>query len=140
MEKEIISRLEKLLDRELDTEEKERLQRIKDTLQIGDNDVLRAVISAMEYQRTYYEKLPEKISSVTEKILAERSTAAEKEVRFAQSRLAEKCGEAGRETLLEKSYPLMADMGNRRTFSPAALRKLSDVGRILLRFRTGTAA
>ena len=35
MEKEIISRMEKLLDRELDTEEKERLQRIQDTLQIA---------------------------------------------------------------------------------------------------------
>lgn len=89
MEKEIISRMEKLLDRELDTEEKERLQRIQDTLQIADNDALWAVISAMEYQRAYYETLPEKISSVTEKILAELSIAAEKEVRFAQSRLAE---------------------------------------------------
>ena len=48
MEKEIISRMEKLLDRELDTEEKERLQRIQDTLQIADNDALWAVISAME--------------------------------------------------------------------------------------------
>lgn len=81
--------MEKLLDRELDTEEKERLQRIQDTLQIADNDALWAVISAMEYQRAYYETLPEKISSVTEKILAELSIAAEKEVRFAQSRLAE---------------------------------------------------
>ena len=89
MEKEIISRMEKLLGRELDTEERERLQRIQDTLQIANNDALWAVISAMEYQRVYYETLPEKIGSVTEKILAELSVAAEKEVRFAQSRLAE---------------------------------------------------
>ena len=81
--------MEKLLDRELDTEERERLQRIQDTLQIADNDALWAVISAMEYQRVYYETLPEKIGSVTEKILAELSIAAEREVRFAQSRLAE---------------------------------------------------
>lgn len=40
MEKEIISRMEKLLGRELDTEERERLQRIQDTLQIADNDAL----------------------------------------------------------------------------------------------------
>ena len=85
MEKEIISRMEKLLDRELDTEERERLQRIQDTLQIADNDALWAVISAMEYQRVYYETLPEKIGSVTEKILAELSIAAEREVRFAQN-------------------------------------------------------
>ena len=89
MEKEIFARLEKLLDRELNTEEKDRLQRIKDTLQIGDNDAMWAIISAMEYQRTYYEKLPEKIRTTTEKILAELSVAAEKEARFAQSRLAE---------------------------------------------------
>lgn len=85
--------MEKLLDRELDTEEKERLQRIQDTLQIADNDALWAVISAMEYQRAYYETLPEKISSVTEKILAEWAEAARKNAAAPQKAKGKKAGE-----------------------------------------------
>ena len=76
MKKEIIERLEKLLGRELEAGEKERLQRIKDTLQIADNDALWDILVAMEYQRTYYEELPEKIREATMAIFAELSQTA----------------------------------------------------------------
>ena len=55
-------RLERLLDRELSDGEKERLRRIQDTLGIKDNDGMWDVIIALEYQRKYYDELPEKIT------------------------------------------------------------------------------
>lgn len=51
MDKETTAILEKLLERKLENEEKERLQRILDTLRIGPNDALWAIIAAMEYPR-----------------------------------------------------------------------------------------
>jgi hypothetical protein len=89
MDAETFGRVERLLDRELSIEEKERLRRIKDTLQISDNDALWDIITAMEYQRTYYEELPGKIALATAKIVQNISVAAEKEVALAQGRLAE---------------------------------------------------
>ena len=82
-------RLERLLDRELSDGEKERLRRIQDTLGIKDNDGMWDVIIALEYQRKYYDELPEKITLAATEIFKELSIAAEKEVALAQSRLAE---------------------------------------------------
>lgn len=84
-----IAQLESLLGRPLSVEEKERLRRIKDTLHISDNDALWDILTAMEYQRKYYEELPEKITLAATEIFQELSIAAEKEVALAQSRLAE---------------------------------------------------
>lgn len=89
MDTQKVSHFETLLGRELSAEEKDRLRRIKDTLQIADNDALWDVIVAMEYQRTYYEELPERISKKTMEIFGGLSQAVEKEVTLAQSRLAE---------------------------------------------------
>lgn len=89
MDKETTAILEKLLERKLENEEKERLQRIQDTLRIGPNDALWAIIAAMEYPRMYYEELPEKIRAVTAGIFEDIADASEKEVALAQSRLAE---------------------------------------------------
>ena len=82
-------RLERLLDRVLSDEEKERFRRIQDTLGIKDNDGMWDVIIALEYQRKYYDELPEKITLAASEIFKELSVAAEKEVALAQSRLAE---------------------------------------------------
>jgi hypothetical protein len=89
MEGKQLKRLEQLLGRELSIEEKERLRRIKDTLQISDNDAMWDIIAAMEYQRTYYDELPEKITRTAADIFHELSQVAEKEVVRAQYRLAE---------------------------------------------------
>jgi hypothetical protein len=51
-----ITRLEKLLDRELSAAEKERLRRIQDALQISSGDALWDILTAMEYQKAYYEE------------------------------------------------------------------------------------
>ena len=88
MDKEKIAGLEKLLDRELTAGEIDRIHRIKDTLGIADNDALWDIIIAMEYQRSFYEEIPEKISAATTNILQQLASAAEKETTLAQSRLA----------------------------------------------------
>lgn len=89
MDTQKIAHFETLMGRELTAEEKDRLRRIKDTLQIADNDALWDVIIALEYQRKYYDELPEKVSGAAAKIFEELSLAAEKEVAKAQSLLAE---------------------------------------------------
>ena len=89
MDAEQMTRFERLLERELSGEEKERLRRIKDILCIKDNDGFWDVIIALEYHRKYYDELPEKISHAAVEIFAGLSQAAEKEVALAQGRLAE---------------------------------------------------
>ena len=84
-----ISQIEALLGRELREEEKNRLRLIKNTLNISDNDALWDILVAMEYQRSYYEVLPEKIGAATEEIAQKIAKIAEKEVSLAQGRLAE---------------------------------------------------
>ncbi len=80
-------RFEKLLNRKLTHEEKERLHRIKVTLEIADNDALWDIIIAMEYQRTFYEALPQKIEQSTSEVLKKMSATAKKEVAVAQANL-----------------------------------------------------
>lgn len=89
MDAEHVARLERLLGRGLSAEEKERLRRIKDTLQIADNDALWDIITAMEYQREYYDELPKKIAGAAMEIFDGLSRATEKEVALAQGRLVE---------------------------------------------------
>ena len=89
MNKEKIGHIEKLLGRELSEEEQERLARIQDILGIADNDALWDILIALEYQRAFYEGLPEKISGASGAILAQLSAAADKEIAHAQSRLVE---------------------------------------------------
>ena len=128
MDKETTAILEKLLERKLENEEKERLQRIQDTLRIGPNDALWAIIAAMEYPRIYYEEIPEKIRAVTAGIFEDIAEASEKEVALAQSRLAESVVKRAEKSVPKISYPCMDDMGSRRIFFTAALRKFSCCG------------
>lgn len=76
------AQLEALLGRELSADEKDRLRRIKDVLQISDNDALWDLLVAMEYQKAYYEDLPEKVTCAATKACAEISDAAEKKFAF----------------------------------------------------------
>lgn len=101
MDTQKIAHFETLLGHELTAEEKDRLRRIKDTLQIADNDALWDVIIALEYQRKYYDELPEKISSVVAEIFNGLSQAAEKEVALAQARLAESVVEQAKKMSLK---------------------------------------
>ena len=89
MDKEKISRLEKLLNRELAAEEMDRFDRIQNTLAIKNNDTLWDIVIALEYHRKFYDELPEKIAATSAEIFQGLSEAAEKEVAKAQGLLAE---------------------------------------------------
>ena len=134
MDKETTAILEKLLERKLENEEKERLQRIQDTLRIGPNDALWAIIAAMEYPRIYYEEIPEKIRAVTAGIFEDIAEASEKEVALAQSRLAESV--VKRAESLSRKYHIHAWM----TWGAAASFLLLLYGSLLLwvGFRLGS--
>jgi hypothetical protein len=103
MNSEQIRRLEKLLDRELGIEEKERLARIQRVLAIDDSDALWDVVAAMEYQRAFYEELPEKIAEASTEVLQGISIAAEKEMGRAQSLLAENVAGLAKKMSLRQS-------------------------------------
>lgn len=101
MDAQKIDRLERLLERALSAEEKDRLRRIKDILGIADNDALWDVLTAMEYQRKYYDELPEKISLAATEIFKGLSQTAEKEVAKVQGRLAERVAEQAKSLSLK---------------------------------------
>jgi hypothetical protein len=106
-----ISQLEKLLDRELSQEEIDRFRRIKDILHIRDNDCVWDILAAMEYQRSYYEALPEKIAGASAEILQGISVAAEKEVTLAQNRLADSVVEQAKKLSVRINLASLLPMG-----------------------------
>ena len=111
MNTEQIRRLEKLLDRELSAEETGRLGRIQSILDIQDHDSLWSILAAMEYQRSYYEELPQKIAAASTEILQGISVAAEKEMGRAQSLLAENVAEQARKMSLRLNMETLLPMG-----------------------------
>jgi hypothetical protein len=111
MNTERITRLEKLLNRELSAEEKERLRRIQDTLQISADDCLWDVLTAMEYQKAYYEELPQKIATVSADILRGISDAAKAEARRTQGRLAESVAELAQKLAVRINMATLLPMG-----------------------------
>jgi len=106
-----IKRLEKLLERKLSVEEKERLRNIGRVLGIGDNDSLWDIVSALEYQRFYYEELPQKIVVASTEVLQGFSEAAEAEARRAQSLLAESVAEQARKLSLRINMETLLPLG-----------------------------
>ena len=134
MNAERITRLEKLLNRELFAEEKERLRRIQDTLCIADDDSLWDVLTAMEYQKAYYEELPQKIATASADILRGISDAAEAETRRAQGRLAESVAELAQKLAVRVNMATLLPMGL------AALVSLLAYGSLMLwaGFRLGS--
>jgi hypothetical protein len=126
MNAERIARLEKLLDRELSAAEKERLRRIQETLQISAEDCLWDVLAAMEYQKAYYEELPQKIATASTEILRGISDAAEAEARRAQGRLAESVAE------LAQKLAVRINMATLLPMALAALASLLAYGSLML--------
>jgi hypothetical protein len=106
-----IKRLEKLLERELSEKEIARLRRIKDVLEIDDHDSFWDILTAMEYQRFFYEELPAKIAAASADIFAGLSAAAEKEVGHAQSRLTESVAEQAKKLSVRINLVSLLPMG-----------------------------
>jgi hypothetical protein len=111
MNTEQIRRMEKLLDRELSGEEKERLGRIQGVLKLTDSDALWDVLAALEYQRTYYEELPTRVAAASTEILQGITLAAEKEAERAQSLLAESVVEQAKKMSLRLNVETLLPMG-----------------------------
>ncbi|MCQ2363753.1 MAG: hypothetical protein MJ041_05440 [Acidaminococcaceae bacterium] len=83
----LLNRIETILGRELGQEEKERYLRVKEILQVSDNDAIWDLLVAMEYQRTFYEALPAQIRETAGQIVADLKQAAEKQLTSAQNSL-----------------------------------------------------
>jgi hypothetical protein len=111
MKADTIKRLEKLLERKLSVEEKERLRTIGRVLGIGDNDALWGVVAALEYQRTYYEELPAKIAATSADILQGFSEAADREAARAQHHLAESVAELAQKLAVRINMATLLPMG-----------------------------
>lgn len=79
--------LGKACGRELSQAEAARLRDIGNKLNLRDDDALWPLLAAMEYQRVYYEALPDKIAGASRAIMDGMAAAAEKETAAAQARL-----------------------------------------------------
>ena len=79
--------LGKVCGRELSQAEAGRLREIGNRLNLREDDALWPLLAALEYQRVYYEALPEKIAGASKTIMDGMAAAAEKETAAAQARL-----------------------------------------------------
>ena len=88
--------LGKACGRELSEAEAARLREVGNKLNLRDDDALWPLLAAMEYQRIYYEALPEKIAGASRTIMDGMAAAAEKETAAAQARLTDSVVEEAR--------------------------------------------
>ena len=79
--------LGKACGRELSETEATRLREVGNSLNLREDDALWPLLAAMEYQRIYYEALPEKIAGASRAIMDGMAAAAEKETAAAQAKL-----------------------------------------------------
>lgn len=79
--------LGKACGRKLSEAEAARLREVGSRLNLREDDALWPLLAAMEYQRIYYEALPEKIAAASKTIMDGMAAAAEKETAAAQARL-----------------------------------------------------
>ena len=79
--------LGKACGRELSQAEAARLREVGNRLNLREDDALWPLLAAMEYQRIYYEALPEKIAGASRAIMDGMAAAAERETAAAQARL-----------------------------------------------------
>lgn len=126
MNTEQIRRIETMMDRPLSGAEKERLGRIQTTLGVADNDALWDVLAALEYQRTFYNELPQQIGATATQILEGITTAADKEATAAQARLADCVVQQAKQLSTKINYATLLPMGM------AALVCLLGYGSLLL--------
>lgn len=89
MSTDAITRIETVRGQKLSEQEAARLREVAETLHLRGDDAVWDIVAALEYQRVFYEALPEKIAGVTTKIIQGIALAAEKEAAAAQARLAD---------------------------------------------------
>ncbi|MDR3237490.1 MAG: hypothetical protein LBT84_03215 [Spirochaetia bacterium] len=89
MSMDAIARIEKLRGRKLSAEEAARLRETGNMLNLHAEDAVWDILAALEYQRVFYQELPDKIAGASMEILRGISVAAEKEAAAAQAKLAD---------------------------------------------------
>lgn len=96
--------LNKACGRELSETEVARLREIGNKLNLREDDALWPLLAAMEYQRVYYEALPDKIAGASKAIMNGMAAAAEKETAAAQARLTDSVVKEARNLALKIQY------------------------------------
>lgn len=102
--------LGKACGRELSEAEAARLREIGNRLNLREDDALWPLLAAMEYQRIYYEALPEKIAGASRAIVDSMAAAAEKETATAQARLTDSVVEEARNLASKIQYGKLVPM------------------------------
>ena len=102
--------LGKACGRELSEAEAARLREIGNRLNLREDDALWPLLAAMEYQRVYYEALPDKIAGASRAIMDGMAAAAEKETATAQARLTDSVVEEARNLASKIQYGKLVPM------------------------------
>jgi len=102
--------LGKACGRELSEAEAARLREIGSRLNLRDDDALWPLLAAMEYQRIYYEALPEKIAGASRAIMDGMAAVAEKETAAAQARLTDSVVKEARNLASKIQYDSLVPM------------------------------
>ena len=103
--------LGKAYGRELSETEAARLREIGNRLNLREDDALWPLLAALEYQRIYYEALPEKIAGASRAIVDSMAAAAEKETAAAQARLTNSVVKESRNLASKIRYDRLVPMG-----------------------------
>lgn len=80
--------LSKLCGRKISDEEATRIREVASNLELRDDDAIWQLLAAIEYQKTYYEKIPKRIENASDKLMENIKKSAEKEVEKSQAILA----------------------------------------------------
>jgi hypothetical protein len=111
MSADAVTRIEKLRSNKFSEEEAARLREIGSALNLRPDDAVWDIVAAMEYQRVFYEALPEKITGASTEILRSISVTAEKEAAAAQARLADCVVEQAQRLSTKINYTTLLPMG-----------------------------
>ncbi len=103
--------LGKVCGRELSEAEAHRMREVGSRLNLRDDDALWPLLAAMEYQRIYYEALPEKIAGASRAIMDGMAAAAERETAAAQARLTESVVKEAQNLASKIQYAKLVPMG-----------------------------
>ncbi len=103
--------LGKACGRKLSEAEAARLREVGNRLNLREDDALWPLLAAMEYQRIYYEALPEKIAEASRAIMEGMAAAAEKETAAAQARLTDSVVREAQNLASKIQYDRLGSMG-----------------------------
>ena len=111
MSADAVTRIESVRGKKFTAEEAARLREIGGALRLRADDTLWDILAALEYQRAFYEALPEKIAGASTEVLRGISAAADKEAAAAQARLADCVVQQARRLSTKLNYVSILPMG-----------------------------